>query len=279
MNRVNMTDLKKFFYSHPVFRYETFAEFMTERKIVLPNSWRKSLQYHVRAGNIVLIKRGLYGVLNPMMDNKNTFYIDPYLVAGVASEDSIIAYHTALELHNVAYTTFETLTFLTKKHMRSFSFQTQKYKAIQPPNVLFKRTKDNFAVETITRSNVMIKVTNIERTIVDVIARPEISGGWEEILRSLEHLVVFNVRTLIDYLMYLNNASIIAKVGFFLDMLITAQGIDKVELNQLLKYIPKQPCYLERSKREKGCLVKKWNIIVPEKVLKCTWEENPDVNI
>ena len=274
-----MTNVKKFFYTHPVFRYETFAEFMTERGIVLPNSWRKSLQYHVNAGNIVLIRRGLYGVLNPMMDNKTAFYIDSFLVAGNAAEDSVLAYHTALELHDIAYTTFETLTFLTHKYVRPFNFQSQKYQAIHSPGVLLKKSEENFAVETIVRAGMAIKVTSIERTIVDVIDRPGISGGWEEIWRSLEHLVTFNMSKLIDYLLLLDKASIVAKVGFFLDTLTTARGIDKGALNQLLEYIPKQPCYLERNKSKHGNLVKKWNLIVPDKILNQTWEENYEVNV
>lgn len=274
-----MTHIKNFFYTHPVFRYETFSEFMTGQGIESSSSWRKMLQYHIQTGNIVLIRRGLYGVLNPMTDSKTNFYIDPFLVAGQVVENSILAYHTALELHGIAYTTFEILTFLTQKQVRPFSFQSQKYQAIHPPGILLKKSKENFLVETIIRSGLEIKVTGLERTIVDIIDRPNISGGWEEIWRSLENLVILDLDKLIDYSILLDNTSTIAKVGFILDTLTTIHSIDKKKLNRLLKYIPKQPCYFERSKRKEGSLIKKWNLIVPDKILNQTWKENYETAI
>ncbi len=213
------------------------------------------------------------------MGTKETFYIDPFLVAGIAAEDSVLAYHSALELHDIAYTTFETLTFLTRKHLRPFNFRSQKYQAVYPLERLLKKSKENFAVETIVRSGMTIKLTSIERTIVDVIDRPEISGGWEEIWRSLEHLVTFDMNKLKDYLILLDKAILVAKVGFFLDTLTTIHGLDKEALNQLLAYVPKQPCYLERGERKPGNLVKKWNLIVPDRVFNQTWEEKYESDV
>jgi len=270
--------IKTFFYKHPVFRYETFVEFMKTRGIKDSNTCRKSLQYHINAKNIVNIKKGLYGALNPMTDTPESYYVDPYLIAGTVTNDAVLAYHTALEIHDLAYTTFEAFTYLTHHKLKEFVHQGQKYKAFLHPAELLKRSKEHFAIEVISRSGLELKVTSLERTIVDIIDRPELGGGWEEIWRSLEHLVTFNINKLIEYVLLLDNATTIAKAGFFLEKLPELYGVRKETIDELTKYTPKQPCYLERSKQEKGKLIKKWNLIVPEQVLNQTWEERYATN-
>ena len=39
------------------------------------------------------------------------------------------------------------------------------------------------------------------------------------------------------------------------------------------EHVPSQPMYLERGKRETGKLLKRWNLVVPERVLNRTWAE------
>lgn len=62
---------------------------------------------------------------------------------------------------------------------------------------------------------VRLRVSNLERTMVDVSDRPQFGGGWEEIWRSLEGVEFFNLDAVIDYALLLENATAIAKVGFF----------------------------------------------------------------
>lgn len=252
---------------------------MQQRGISSPNSIKKILQYHIKSKHIISIRRGLYAVLNPITDSAESFYVDPFIVAGQATADAVLAYHTALELHDLAYTTFETLTFLTKMHVKSFNFQTQTYKPVRIPTILIKKGQKNFGINRIKRSGLNISVTSLERTIVDIIDRPELGGGWEEICRSLENLVIFDTRKVVEYLLLLGNTTTVARVGFFLEKLNAAQGVDKSLLNQLEKHLPKQPCYLDRNKREQGTLIREWNLIVPDSVLNTSWEEGRETNI
>ena len=47
--------------------------------------------------------------------------------------------------------------------------------------------------------------------------------------------------------------------------------------SDLEKNIPKHKHYLERSKQTPGKLIKRWNLIVPEKVLSQQWEEPNEI--
>jgi len=71
----------------------------------------------------------------------------------------------------------------------------------------------------------------------------------------------------------LENATTAAKVGFFLDQHKEALMVENTHLKPLRELRPRQPHYLERSRRKAGSLVPEWNLIVPAAVLKRSWEE------
>ncbi|OGA43455.1 MAG: hypothetical protein A3G24_12650 [Betaproteobacteria bacterium RIFCSPLOWO2_12_FULL_62_13] len=62
-----------------------------------------------------------------------------------------------------------------------------------------------------------MRATTLERTLVDVFARPDLAGGWEEIWRSLETVEFFDLDVVVQYVLLLENATTAAKVGFFLE--------------------------------------------------------------
>ena len=177
-----------FFEKHPVFQYTEFGEYMSQQGTTRPESWKCLLNYHHKSGHIIRIKRGLYAV-KPTFINIDQFWIDPFLIAGKAAPDAIIAYHSALEFHGLAYTTFEEYFFLTEKKGPIFQFENQTYHPVIVPKVLIDLNETNVDVITISRQGLSIKITDVERTIVDVLDRPDLSGGWEEVWRSLDHVI------------------------------------------------------------------------------------------
>ena len=87
----------------------------------------------------------------------------------------------------------------------------------------------------------------------------------------------FDPKKLINYALLLNNATTVAKVGFFLDQRPEHLKIDPKYINKLLPHVPKQKHYLNRSQRTKGKYIEKWRLIVPLEIIERQWEE-PHVN-
>lgn len=123
-----------------------------------------------------------------------------------------------------------------------------------------------------------IQVTNLARTFVDVLDRIELSGGWEEVVRSISNMAVLDVDTVINYCLLLDNRILAAKVGFFLEQRHGAFTVSNDLLKPLLEKKPLTPQSLVSHEREGGKLIKKWNLILPLQVLKKSWEE-PDHDI
>lgn len=265
-----------FFETHPVFRFEEFAQFMQAEGTKRSASWRQLLSYHCKTGRLVHVRKSVYAV-KPISIEAEEFWIDPYLVAGKATADAVLSHHTALELHNLAYTTFETLTFLTSQAVKSFIYQGQRFHSVAIPKSLVIHNQINCHVELIRRQGIDIRITSLERTLVDILDRPDLGGGWEEIWRSWDHVVHFDIEKLIEYALLLNNATTIAKVGVFLEQRPLHLQVNSSYIDKLLPYISKQKHYLNRSVRSNGKYVKKWRLIVPSEIIERQWEE-PHVN-
>ncbi len=266
--------IKHFFETHPIFHYEEFVAFMAARgDSSRPEGWRQQLRYHQKAGHLIHIRKFLYAV-KPMLSQD--LWIDPYLLASKVTVGAILAYHTALELHGVAYTTFNEFTFLTNRQILPFTFEAQRFRAVRQPKMLVKGSKMECGVEVIKRSGMAIKLTCLERTIVDILDRPDLGGGWEEIWRSLDNVTRMDVDKLVEYALLLKNSTTIAKIGFFLEQRPAHFVPNKKPIEKLLHHIPKKPHYMSPGERGEGVYVEKWRLIVPLSIINRTWEE-PDV--
>jgi len=88
---------------------------------------------------------------------------------------------------------------------------------------------------------------------------------------------VLNLDIVVEYALLLNNATTIAKVGFFLEQHREQFKVTEGYLKALAAKIPANRHYLERNERTTGKLIKRWNLIVPEIVLTKKWEEPHEV--
>lgn len=267
--------INAFFYSHPVFRYDEFACWKEEQGIKSVRTPRNILLYHVNAGHLVHVKRGIYAVVPPDL-TPDEISVDPYLLASKAATDSVLAYHSALELHGVVYSVFGQFTFLSSQKIKPFEYSGQWFKPVIFPLALKKANAMEFGVEQIDRQGMLIKVTNLARTFVDVLDRIEMSGGWEEVIRSISNMATLDVNAVIEYCLLLDSRILAAKVGFFLEQRQGAFAVSDTLLNPLLKKIPLTPQSLVAREREGGKLIKKWNLILPLNVINKSWEEPND---
>ncbi len=264
--------VQDFFNKNPVFRHETFAAFLETTGSRQPKTREALLAYHVKVGHLLRLRRGLYAVV-PRGFRPEDYPVDPYLLAGHLAEDAVLAYHSALQFHGKAYSVHHRFTYLTRNARRPFVFRGQKFVAIPFPKVLQAQQAELFGVTTQRHAEGKIRVTSLERTLVDVLVRPDLGGGWEEVWRSLESVEYFDLDQVIEYTLKLQSATAVAKVGFFLEQHRDALMVDESHLALLRKHTPKQPCYLERSRRAAGKLVPSWNLVVPPAVLEHAWQE------
>ena len=261
-----------FFAKRPVFSHQEFAAFLAGVGDLSPRTVDSVLAYHVRAGHILRVRRGLYVSLPRGADPKK-HPVDPYLLAGRMTPDAVLAYHTALEFHGKAYSIHKQFVFLTSLAPRPLSFRGHRFRPIASPKALRDGGNEGFGVTVAERVGVPLKVTSLERTLVDALDRHDLAGGWEEAWRSLEMVEYFDLDQVLGYALLLGNATTVATVGLFLEQHRETLMVDEKVLKRLRSRRPRQPHYLERGKKEPSRLVASWNLVVPERVLARAWEE------
>ena len=115
-----------------------------------------------------------------------------------------------------------------------------------------------------------VRVTSMERTLVDCLDRVDLAGGWEEVWRSLASSPYYEMDRVVAYVGKLGNATTAAKLGFFLEQNQEALRVPESVLQELERLRPRQKHYID-SIRTPGKLVSRWNLIVPPEVLNQTW--------
>jgi len=264
--------LNDFFSRHAIFTIEELDHFLLGQKSLNLNTRKSLLAYYRKKGRIINIQRGLYATI-PYSSDPSSFPVDPYLLTAKMAKDAILAYSTALQFHGKAYSIHNRLLYISSKKPINLKFRQYEIKGILTPSALSSKGKEMFGVMVFNRSGVELKVTNLERTFVDVIDRPYLAGSWEEIWRSLESIEFFDLDQVVSYVRLLENKSTAAKVGFFLESHKDALMVEEKYLETLQKLRPRQPHYLSRKSRKDCHFVKNWNLMVPVEILSKSWEE------
>jgi predicted transcriptional regulator of viral defense system len=264
--------IEDFFHRRPVFTNEELSQLLASRRVHGPRTQESLLAYYTKTGRVVRVRRGLYVVVSTG-GTPDTYSFDPFLLAAKMTKDAVLAYHTALEIHGKAYSTHRFLVYLSNRPLRPLSFRSQLFRGVKFPQTLLRKGKENYAVVQMDRVGLEIRVTSLERTLVDVLNRPNLSGTWEEIWRSLESVEFFNLDKVVEYALLLENATTAAKVGFFLEQHRESLMVDDAHLKPLRDLRPKQPHYLERRRRKAGRLATGWNLVVPTEVFERSWAE------
>ncbi len=272
-NQAPPVRLNEFLTQRAVFTVDELEKYLRERGSTNPNTRKSLLTYYRTRRRILPLRRGLYAVV-PAGSEPSTSAVDPYLVAAKMAPDAVLAYHSALEFLGKAYSVYSRIDYVSTLKSLPLHLGSIVIRGVPIPSALRSNRKEMFGVTFHQRSGVELRVTDFERTLVDVLDRPDLTGSWEEIWRSLEMVEFFNLDKVIEYVNLLNNATTAAKVGFFLEQHREELMVDDNHLDRLRRLRPRQPHYVTRRKHESSRLVRGWNLIIPNEILNRSWEED-----
>jgi predicted transcriptional regulator of viral defense system len=221
---------------------------------------RKYIRRLVKAGRLQQIRKGLYAVLSPL-ENTKEYTPDKLLIASKIRKNYYLGFHTALEYHGAAYSTFNQAYICVKPKDR---FNPFTYKRFKFKPVFVKETTSQVAEKPYGTSK--IRVSTKERTLLDCITRPQYAGGWEECIKSLENLSGVDAEKTVTLALEQKRKAIRRRLGYILELLRNRspyyEHINDHTLNKLKKEKQASPQYLVRGKKSK--LDKKWNLYIPE---------------
>jgi predicted transcriptional regulator of viral defense system len=216
----------------------------------------------VRATEKGLADRVLRGVYVSRTGRFADVSPDPYLVVAALSNDVVMVYHSALELHGLAHSPSRRVQFTTQRGTESFTYAGLEFERYTPPKAL----SASDAVQSTTvvrREEGVVRVTTRERTLVDCVTRADRSGGLEEVARSLAGLPYVDGSNVLAYLSELDSPTAVARTGWLLEQRRSEWFVSEDALERMRSMLGRGPYYFTR-KNEAGRWVPEWRLYLPD---------------
>jgi predicted transcriptional regulator of viral defense system len=224
------------------------------------------LSQHLKAGNIKRIARGVFASV-PKHADPATWSVDRFLAASRLRPGGVIGYHSALQLHGYAYSEgFDVQVIAPGQPMRweTAHFSCRFVKAPAP--------LADADVTTFDRLSQTLRVTTLECTVADLFDRPDLAGGAEELVNSLDLISRLDGRRVLARLIALGNATAAGAAGWWLETNQERLGLDDSILTDLQALSPRQNRYALGAHPGAGKLASRWRVILPETVLSPSFE-------
>ncbi len=234
-------------------KLEVFNFKKAEQIVGTTNATKRLLDRYVEKGLLKKIRRDLYYCSN--LENKNST-VDRFIVGSNINATAYISHHSAFEYHGLANQTFYEVYVSSDKVFRNFEFEDIAYK-------YRKAHFDNGVM--VPETNSKIRVTNVERTVIDCIKSIDLAGGTEELFQCLDSVLTLNNDRLHEYLKLYNIQFLYQKAGYIFEQYKTDFGIRDELIDVCLQKVGEGIRYFDEDARDgNGVLIKRWNLIIPK---------------
>lgn len=210
-----------------------------------------------KKGVMQRVAKGQYAIIPAdVLYGRKGFVNDPFIISDQLMENLkekyYVGYQSAAHLHGTAeqlpFTTFiavlkqrrpikvgnKKIQFITLKKDKFFGFTDMKY-------------FDSF-----------LRVSDREKTLIDLIDRPDICGGMDEVVKTISNLMEgADVQKILMYLKKIKKPVIAQRLGFILEKL----GQDDEILREIERLKSSYTYLLDPYSPKRGKKSKRWNLI------------------
>lgn len=213
----------------------------------------KNILYTLKKkGLLKSIRRNYYAAIS--LETKEAV-ATPFEIASSITENSYISHHSAFEFYGLANQVFSDIFVSTERDFREFEFGEHWYHCM--------KNKRDFGISLQKK----VRVTDMERTVLDNIKDFDKVGGLEELLRCLEMITVLDEGRLITYLEKYHNQFLMQKAGYLLSFYPQMKLSDEF-FDFCKKNIGNSSRYLYHDlEKEKNIFLKEWNLCIPEDIM------------
>ena len=225
----------------------------------LPNSPRDTvkrlLNRMVKRGLLLRIKDGLYYII-PYEQNSETFMPDWHLLAPYLVDNAkyYIGYYSAMQIHSLITQPALKEQIVVSQQVKP---STMKIKGI-PFQFIYHNEKHFFGnKKTWIDSFNKVECSDLEKTFIDALFKPEYAGGITEIAKALfktKEQIDFN--RLLEYALRFDSLAVSKRLGYLLELLqIQSPAIETLQSLKTKSYFLLEPLRPKEGKR-----LSRWNI-------------------
>ena len=236
----------------------TFTHADVESITSLPAASARSLIRHaVTRGIVSRLQPGLFVLVPPELGLATEFAGNPYVVARqlATGADYFISHASAMELHRMVTQPQFVIFTSTTKRLRNRTIHGTEFRFI------LVRHEDAFGVTAhwVSKQE-SVKVSDIERTVIDGLHLPTYCGGITEVAKGLwMRRQDMKPGRLIDYALRLRNGAVVRRLGYLLDLY---QIAAPAELDRLRRSLTATYAVLDPMLPAEGTYVSRWRLRV-----------------
>ncbi len=259
----------RFLSAHPVFTRAEFAAAFSRPA----NSGNISslLRHHLNAGNIKRVSREVFAAVPPHLSAER-MTVDRFLAASKLRSDGVLGYHSALELQGAAYSEFNEVQLISRGRSELAGLPFGPCRFVNPPKALLDAGRKGCLTVSMDRLGLSIKVTAIERTVVDMLHRPDIGGGTEEVMQSLDLVRYLDPEKIAGYVELLGIRSLASLAGWWLERNESVLGVPQGVLDRLRALRPRSKHYALGARPGDAVLVEPWRVLLPPQAVENAFE-------
>lgn len=207
------------------------------------------IKTYLKKGYIERVRRNLYVVIS--METEQPI-ANRFQIASQATQDACISHHSAFEYYGYANQVFYEVYFSTCKNVRPFTYDGLQYTPLSNPST----------IEILDMNN-GVKVTSLERTVIDSIFYMDKIAGLEEILRCMELIPSLNEEKLLDVLEGYSKKQLYQKVGYILEFYKKDLSLSKDFFLKCISCSSSSKTYLTQEIRD-NIFHPKWLLYAPK---------------
>jgi predicted transcriptional regulator of viral defense system len=235
--------------------YFTYMEVLEALQGIAPNAARQLLSDMAKRGLLMRIRNGLYYII-PFDQDPETFMPDWHLLAGPLTKgyDYYIGYYSALQLHQLITQPSLTEMIVTNHQLKP---AITKVRNVTFQFIYHNQTHFFGSTEAWIDSFAKVICSDLEKTFVDCLFKPEYGGGIVEIGKALYRArSTIDFEKLFEYCKRFNSQAVIKRLGFLLELLKIGEPIiEKLQGLKTDSYI-----LLDTAMEKDGKNLSRWSI-------------------
>lgn len=233
---------------------------MLSSLVSIPLSYAKNILDSLNKKHVIQrIGRGKYALIAPeILYGRKSYVADPISIAReLVSSEYYVAYRSAAYLHGLARQAPFITTIAIPIRKRPIDIGRGRLQF-----VTLKRDRFIWGIEQMKYRNISIKISDLHRTILDCLERPDLCGGITEVIQVISAAVEspqFNQTVLASYAKMFGNKAVVQRLGFVLERTRKKKAAKASLLLEKLKSDFTYP--LDPDLDKKGRLSAKWQVI------------------
>ena len=236
---------------------ETSPKLITKKEVI--DKFENEKQYSnwialkLKSKTYKKVRSNLYALIDP---STNDIYSTKFEIASKISDSSFVCYHSALEYYGIANQVFSNVLVGSLTKFNSFVFNDNEF--------ICKHVKDIKFVNNIVNEG--IRVSSLEKTIIDCVDNIDLAGGIEEVLNALEQIKYVNENKLLEILKDINKMFLYQKIGFLFELYNNQLDLSNEFFAECKSHTSKKVNYFMQYEFKDAELNEKWNLIVPKNI-------------